>query len=60
MAHRADRSGFVLLLVLAVIALAGAALGAAARLCFQNALTAAQATEELQVRWGFRSCRQAL
>lgn len=60
MPHRSHTSGFVLLLVLAVIAVAGTALAAAARLCFQNALDAAIATEDLQVRWGVRSCRQAL
>lgn len=54
------RPAFVLLMVLAVLAMAGAALGIAARTCGQRALAAASRQRRLQVKWGVLSCRSFL
>jgi hypothetical protein len=51
------KPGFVLLLVLLVVALCGAALAGAARRSGRSALQAADAQRELQFRWGASSCR---
>jgi len=57
---RGHESGFVLLLVLLVLLLAGVLLTTAARRSCQMALDAARAQRELQVRWGARSCADAI
>jgi hypothetical protein len=50
-------AGFVLLMVLVVLVVAGTVLAAAARRCAQNATRAAVAHRDLQLRWGTLSCR---
>lgn len=52
-----DDSGFVLLMVLAVIFIAGTVLAACARRSCRQALQAGAARGELQLRWGIRSIR---
>ncbi|MFB3891189.1 MAG: hypothetical protein ACE15C_04105 [Phycisphaerae bacterium] len=54
------QSGFVLVLVLVVIAICGAVLVASARRCGQDAVLATQVQQELQFRWGASSCRAAV
>ena len=57
MRHRRANSGFVLLMVLVVLLIAGTVLTASARYSYTRALEAGAAERELQVRWGSRSCR---
>jgi len=54
---RRKRSGFVLLMALLVLAVAGTLLAASARYSSARALQAGAAMEELQVRWGTISCQ---
>jgi hypothetical protein len=56
-AHKSRNSGFVLLMVLVVLVIATAVMTGSARLCSRKALEAARAQEDLQLRWGSRSCR---
>lgn len=49
--------GYVLLLVLAVLVIAGTVLAAAARRHCDNALAAAARAEQMQLRWGMLSCQ---
>jgi type II secretory pathway component PulK len=51
------QSGFVLVLVLLVVAICGTIMAASARRCGQNALRAAGGRRELQFRWGASSCQ---
>lgn len=50
-------SGFVLLMVLMVLVVCGTVLAAAARRCGDRALLAGNARQQLQLKWGTRSCR---
>lgn len=56
----ARRSGFVLLMALVLVVLAGAALAGVARRSMVIALEARQSAEELQRRWVATSCTDAL
>ena len=55
--RRRRRSGFVLLMVLLVVAIAGTLMAGAARRCAARSLQAGSRVEQLQLRWGRRSCR---
>lgn len=57
MRRRGDNSGFVLLMVLVVLAVCGTILAASARRCCNQALLAGSAREQLQLKWGGLSCR---
>lgn len=60
MLHRTQKSGFALLLVLLVIALAGTAMAALARRQGLLAVQAVRAQRDAQLRWGMLSCRNLL
>ena len=57
---RRTQRGYVLILTLVVLAIAGTLLAAACRASLRKALLAARAERELQARWGMLSCRAAL
>ena len=52
-----SKAGFALILVLLVLALAGVVLAGSARRSCRQAVEAGRQTEQLQLRWGERSCR---
>jgi hypothetical protein len=52
MRRRADNPGFVLLMALAILVIAGTILAASARRCCRRAIDAGSAQRDLQVRWG--------
>ena len=60
MKRKRRQSGFVLLLVLVVLAVGGTLLTIAARRCGQDAIRAAAAQRDLQLRWGQWSCQTTL
>jgi hypothetical protein len=55
-----SENGFVLLMVLVLLALAAAALAGVCRASMQNALASSEDADELQRRWGILSCETAL
>ena len=57
MVHGKKHSGFVLLMVLVVLVIAGTILAASARRTGLMAIEAGNQEEELQVRWGSVSCK---
>lgn len=57
--QRAPRHGFVIVMVLVLIVLAGLILAGTARYSLRLALEAAESQEDLQLRWGLFSCQQA-
>lgn len=57
--HRPRRSGFVLVMTLALLVLAGLLLAGMARQSLARALESLEAEQELQRRWGSISCRRA-
>src|SRR5580698_10084320 len=57
---RNRRRGFVLLMILVLLAVAASVLGGICRLSLGNALAATQDAEELQHRWGVLSCEATL
>jgi len=58
MRQNRDRKGFVLLMVLMVLAIAAAVLAGTARRSGRAAIEAAGVLRDLQVRWGAASCKQ--
>ncbi len=60
MESRAHKPGFILVMVLVVLAVCGALLGMAARRCARRALDASEALRQLQLRWGAMSCQATL
>lgn len=60
MRARKTKPGFILLMVLAVLAVGGTMLAIAARRCGQDAIRAGAAQRDLQVRWGQVSCQATL
>ena len=59
MKRPSHNAGFVLVLVLLVVFIAGAALATTARTSCGRALDAGDALQQLQLRWGSRSCQAA-
>lgn len=60
MSENDNNSGFVLLIVLVVLTVAGTVLAAAARRCGREALEAGSAQRALQVKWGALSSRAVI
>jgi hypothetical protein len=60
MTRAARKPAFVLIMVLAVLAVTGTFLAMAARRSCRKATEAGMATSELQVRWGSLSCRSCV
>ena len=60
MRRRHSQRGYVLILTLVVLTIAGTLLAAACRASLQKAMLAARAERELQLRWGAISCRAIL
>jgi hypothetical protein len=58
--QRARRRGYVLLLVLFVVALAAAAMAGICRMCLEKAVHASRAEAELHRRWAVITCRSVL
>jgi hypothetical protein len=58
--RRSNKTGFVLILVLVVLAIAGVVLGSAAARGGRDAIRASTAERDLQLRWGNLSCRTAV
>ncbi|MCY2929861.1 MAG: hypothetical protein NTV86_10285 [Planctomycetota bacterium] len=56
-ARTADNSGFIMVTVLLLLAIAGVLAASAARYNCAQALQAGASLEQLQVRWGSESCR---
>jgi len=59
MRHRRRKSGFVLLMVLVVLAISATFLASAARRSCDLALRAGSSHQQLQVKWGTLSCQAA-
>jgi hypothetical protein len=52
MRRRPNNPGFVLLMALAILVIAGTILAASARRCCRRAIDAGSAQQDLQVHWG--------